>query len=67
MNHQDRFLAATVAVIVLGLAALTLAGTLDYRTQNTHFKQSTTVTNDHVTNLPWSLTKEGQDHGRPTQ
>lgn len=66
MNRQDQFLAVTVTVIVLGLAALTLTGTLQYTTDRNNHRNSTTITNDHVTNLPWSLTKEGQDHGRIT-
>lgn len=66
MNRQDKFLAVTVAVVVLGLAALTFTGTIQYTSDRNNHRQSTTVTNDHVTNLPWSLTKEGHDHGRTT-
>lgn len=55
MTNQDRFLLVTVAVVVLGFAALTLTGTVQYTTDRDHHRQSTTVTNDHVENLPWSL------------
>lgn len=58
MNRQDKFLAVTVAVIVLGLAALTLTGTVQYTSDRDSHRNSTTVTNDHVTNLPWSLLPE---------
>lgn len=58
MNHQDKFLAVTVAVIVLGLAALTLTGTIQYTSDRNNHRNSTAITNDHVTNLPWSLLSE---------
>lgn len=60
MNHQDKFLAVTVAVIVLGLAALTLTGTIQYASDRNDHRNTTTITNDHVTNLPWSLLPEGK-------
>lgn len=58
MNPKDKFLIATVTFIVVGLAALTVTGTWQYTTDRNNHRQSTTVTNDHVTNLPWSLLSE---------
>lgn len=60
MTRQDQFLLVTVAVVVLGLAAVTLVGALDYQADRNNHRQSTTISNDHVTNLPWSLLPEGK-------
>ena len=60
MNKQDSFLLVTVAVVVLGLASLTLVGALQYKSDRNNHRQSTTITNDHVTNFPWSLLPEEQ-------
>lgn len=54
MKQADTFLLVTVAVVVLGLSALTLVGAHQYQTDRTNHR-NTTVTNDHVENLPWSL------------
>ncbi|WP_167198047.1 hypothetical protein [Brevibacterium pigmentatum] len=57
MKPQTGFLLITTAVVVLGLASLTLIGAMQYQTdRNNH--RGTFVTNDHVTNFPWSLLPE---------
>lgn len=57
MKHTDTFLLVTVAVVVLGLSALTLVGAHQYRTdRNNH--RGAFVTTDTVTNFPWSLLPE---------
>lgn len=40
MTKQDRFLAATVVFIVVGLAALTLTGALQYQHDSKQFQDS---------------------------
>lgn len=57
MKHADTFLLVATAVVVLGLASLTLIGALQYQTdRNNH--RGAFVTTDHVTNFPWSLLPE---------
>lgn len=57
MKPQTGFLLITTAVVVLGLASLTLIGAMQYQTdRNNH--RGAFVTNDHVTNFPWSLLPE---------
>lgn len=57
MKHADTFLLITCAVVVLGLASLTLVGAMQYQTdRNNH--RGAFITNDHVENFPWSLLPE---------
>lgn len=58
MTRQGKFLLTATALVVVGLATLIVTGTLQYTTDRNHHRQSTTITNDHVTNLPWSLLPE---------
>lgn len=50
MKPQTGFLLVTTAVVVLGLAALTLVGALQYQRENRAF-----VSNGVVHNFPYSL------------
>lgn len=57
MKPQTGFLLITTAVVVLGLASLTLVGALQYQAdRNSH--RGVFISNDHVENFPWSLLPE---------
>ncbi|MCD1287297.1 MULTISPECIES: hypothetical protein [unclassified Brevibacterium] len=58
MTRQGKFLLTATALVVVGLATLIVTGAFQYTTDRNHHRQSTTVTNDHVTNFPWSLLPE---------
>lgn len=58
MTRQCKFLLTATALVVVGLTTLIVTGTLQYKTDRNNHRQSTTVTNDHVTNFPWSLLPE---------
>lgn len=50
--------AAISGFIVFGAGLIATIGWSDYQTDRDNHRNSTTVTNDHVTNLPWSLLSE---------
>lgn len=49
--------AAITGFIILGAGLVATIGWSDYQTDRDNHR-GTTVTNDHVTNLPWSLLPE---------